>query len=97
MSDHQFSFAPLCIAADVPSRFDNLCELVLLCNSVSASASGRVCARGVADQSLIGGIEVVMGGGDIGLLAGPELAISWPLSLSCSSGIPGEMMVMSDI
>lgn len=40
----------------------------LLGSSVCASASGLVCALGVADQSLvIGAIEVCMGGGEFGL------------------------------
>ena len=45
----------------------------------------------------MGGIDVLIGGGEIGLLTGPELAIYCPLSVSFSSGKPGEIMVMSDI
>ena len=82
---------------DLPSKLLGLCWLVLLFCSVSASASGRVCARGVADQSLTGGMEVVMGGGDAGLLVRPELNSSWPLLVPSSSGGAGEMMVISDI
>lgn len=41
----------------------------LLGSNVCASASGLVCALGVADQSLvIGAIEVCMGGGELGLV-----------------------------
>lgn len=43
--------------------------LGFLGSNVCASASGLVCALGVADQSLvIGAIEVCRGGGELGLL-----------------------------
>lgn len=77
--------SPSLPGCDLPSRLLGLCWLVLLFCS-SASASGRVCARGVADQSLTGGMEVVIGGGDAGLLVGPELNRLWPRPIACSSG-----------
>ena len=57
----------------LPSRLldrelDREVLLGLLGSSVCASASGLVCALGVADQSrVIGAIEVCMGGGELGL------------------------------
>ena len=57
----------------VPSRLldrelDREVLLGLLGSNVCASASGLVCALGVADQSLvIGAIEVCRGGGEPGL------------------------------
>lgn len=57
----------------VPSRLldrelDRELLLGLLSSSVCASASGLVCALGVADQSLvIGAIDVCRGGGELGL------------------------------
>ena len=36
-------------------------------SKVCASASGLVCALGVADQSRAGGTDVWIGGGEIGL------------------------------
>lgn len=42
--------------------------LGLSCSNRSASASDLVCALGVADQSRAGGIEVVIGGGETGLV-----------------------------
>lgn len=53
----------------LPSRLlERVAFLGLSCSNRSASASDLVCALGVADQSRAGGIEVVIGVGEIGLV-----------------------------